>query len=701
MRVSAGKGLVLVSGILVAASPWLLAATLPDPYRWLEKVDSPRAMAWVRTENAKTLAVLEKDPRFPALYQDALAISQAKDRIPAPEFFDGAVFNFWRDAAHVRGIWRRTTADSYRTDTPQWTTVLDLDALAAQEKKNWVYSGSNASPNEQRALVRLSEGGEDAVTAREFDPGSGTFVANGFNFPRGKMRAAWEDDNTLLVSREWQPGELTTAGYPFVVKRIRRGQKLDQAQEIFRGTATEGGYPVTPVDLRDGTGHRALIIDRPLTTFESEYYAVDGAKVAKLDLPRKLSLQTLLDGQLILKLLQDWSVEGQVFKQGALVSLDWNQALKAPGHLHPTLLYGPGPREEVESAAAMRDALLVAGYENVRGRAFVFRRSTAGQWTHDRLDLPDNASIDIVDADIHSNNAFVSVTSFLQPTSLWAVTPRGATRIKTLPPKFDAAHESVEQFEATSTDGTHVPYFVVHPAAMKLNGANPTILYAYGGFDVSMTPDYSANLGKLWLEKGGVYVLANIRGGGEFGPAWHEAGLKTHRQIIYDDFAAVARDLVARRITSARRLGIQGGSNGGLLMGVEFTQHPEMWNAVDIQVPLLDMLRFEKIQAGTSWVGEYGSVSNPDEAAFLAKISPYNNLRRGVHYPLPLIWTTTKDDRVGPQHARKFAARLSEYGIPYLFYEVIEGGHGSGANLTEQAHTYALEMTYFARQLMD
>jgi prolyl oligopeptidase len=700
MRLSAGTSWV-ASGVLVTASSWLLAAAVPDPYLWLEKVDSPRAMAWVRAENAKTVAELEKDGRFAGLYRDALAISQAKDRIPAPEFLDGAIFNFWRDAMHVRGIWRRTTPEGYRTAAPQWTTVLDLDALAAQEKANWVYQGSVSSPDEKRVLLRFSDGGEDAVTTREFDLGSGSFVADGFKLPRGKVRVAWEDDNTLLVSREWQPGELTTAGYPFVVKRLQRGQKLDAAHEIFRGTATEGGYAVTPIDLRDGAGHRALIISRPLTTFEAEYYAVDGAKVARLDLPRKLTLQALLDGQLILKLLQDWSVEGHAFQQGSLISLDWNQALKAPGHLHPVLLYGPGPREEVESAEAMREALLVTGYENVRGRAWVFRRSTAGQWTHERLDLPDNASIDIVDADIHGNNAFVSVTSFLQPTSLWSVTPPGATRIKTLPPKFDASHEVVDQFEATSTDGTHVPYFVVHPAGMKLNGANPTILYAYGGFDVSETPGYSATLGKLWLEKSGVYVLANIRGGGEFGPAWHEAGLKTHRQIIYDDFAAVARDLFARRITSARRLGIQGGSNGGLLVGVEFTQHPEMWNAVDIQVPLLDMLRFEKIQAGTSWVGEYGSVSNPEEAAFLARISPYNNVRRGVHYPLPLIWTTTKDDRVGPQHARKFAARLSEYGIPYLFYEVIEGGHGSGANLIEQAHTNALELTYFARQLMD
>jgi len=241
----------------------------------------------------------------------------------------------------------------------------------------------------------------------------------------------------------------------------------------------------------------------------------------------------------------------------------------------------------------------------------------------------------------------------------------------------------------------------VHPKSMARDGANPTILYAYGGFNASMTPNYDADVGKLWVEQGGVYVLANIRGGGEFGPAWHEAGLKTNRQRIYDDFAAVAQDLIAKKITSTRRLGIQGGSNGGLLMGVQFTQHPELWNAVDIQVPLLDMLRFEKIQAGASWVGEYGSVSNPDERAFLAGISPYNNLKPGVKYPTPLIWTTTKDDRVGPQHARKFAAKMAAMGLPYYFFEVIEGGHGSGANIEQQVHTTALEYTYFAKQLMD
>jgi prolyl oligopeptidase len=339
--------------------------------------------------------------------------------------------------------------------------------------------------------------------------------------------------------------------------------------------------------------------------------------------------------------------------------------------------------------------------ENVKGRAYVYTPEVGGKWSRRQLALPDDASIEIVDADLHSDRAFVSVTGFLMPTSLWlADLGTGAlASVKTLPARFDASHDVVEQFEATSIDGTRIPYFVVHPIDIKLDGSTPTILTAYGGFLVSQTPYYSPQVGKLWLERGNAYVVANIRGGGEFGPAWHEAGLKTHRQRIYDDFVAVGRDLIAKGITSPRHLGIMGGSNGGLLMGVEFIQHPELWDAVDMQVPLLDMLGYEHIAAGSSWVGEYGSVSNADERAFLASISPYNNLKPGVAYPEALIWTTTKDDRVGPQHARKFAAKLGAMGVPYLFYEVMEGGHGSGATLTEKAAMTAREFAYFVRKL--
>ncbi len=494
-----------------------------------------------------------------------------------------------------------------------------------------------------------------------------------------------------------------------MVKRLQRGQPLAAAVEVFRGSATDGGYGVQPVEFVDGTGHRLTLIERPLSTFESEYYVVAGNGVRRLAIPARLGLEALVGGQLVLALHQDWEPSpGQRFAQGTLVALDAKALAADPLHPRPVAVYVPGAREAFQASAATRDALLVTFLDNVSGRAALYRpegRGPGGKggWSRSDLPVPALSTVAIVSADTHGDGAWLSTSGFLQPTRLLLLDARNGSlrESRSLPPKFDATGMVVEQFAAASSDGTQVPYFVVHRAGMKADGNNPTIINAYGGFLVARTPAYSGALGKLWLERGGVFVVANIRGGSEFGPAWHEAGLKTHRQLIYDDFTAVARDLFARGITSARRLGIQGGSNGGLLMGVQFTQHPGMWNAVDIQVPLLDMLRFEQIQAGSSWVGEYGSVSVPEERAFLASISPYANIRRDRNYPEPLVWTTTKDDRVGPQHARKFAARLKEYGMPYLFYEATEGGHGAGANLEERARTTALEFTYFARKLMD
>jgi len=691
-----------VSDQAAPASPTSTATN--DPYLWLEDVDGSSAMKWVRAENEKTLAVLEKDPRYDKLFADALTIAEAKDRIPAPEIIRDAILNFWQDADHVRGIWRRTTLDNYETDSPQWTTVLDLDELAKSEKANWVWKGSDfEQPDERRCLIDLSDGGEDAVTIREFDFPSAHFVKKGFELPRAKQRHAWEDADTLLVSYALSSAELTESGYPYLVRRLKRGQTLENAPVVFRGTQKDGGYGVSPSAMEDGAGHHAILIDRPLSTFESESYLLRDGDFAKLALPSKVHIRAFVEGKLIMTVEEDWTTEGGKVSQGSLVAVDLAAAKQNPNAIKPVVIYAPGPRESIGSVAATRDALVVTIFENVRGRAFTYRAASDGTWSRQKLDVPDNVSVDIVDADIHSDLAFLDVSGFLQPTSLWRakMDSQSVKEIKTLPAKFDASHGVVEQFEAASSDGVKIPYFIVHPKDMKLDGSNPTILYAYGGFQVSITPFYSAMLGKLWLERGGSIVVANIRGGGEFGPAWHEAGLKTHRQIIYDDFAAVGRDLIARKITSPRRLGIQGGSNGGLLMGVQFTQHPELWNAVDIQVPLLDMERYEKIAAGTSWVGEFGSMSNPEEAAFLSSISPYANVHRGQSYPQALIWTTSKDDRVGPQHARKFAARLAEYGIPYYFYEVTEGGHGSGANIKERVRTTALEMTYFTRKLMD
>ncbi len=691
----------LVAGIMMMAAMGAAAPPGPhDPFLWLEEVSSPRALAWVNAENAKTLAVLQRDPRFATLDAQALAIGQSHDRIPTPEIINGAVYNFWRDADHVRGIWRTTSIDDYASATPAWKTVLDLDALATAENKNWVWVGADCdSPSKTRCLIVLSDGGADAQTLREFDLTTDTFVDGGFVLPNGKQTAAWVDDDTLLVAREWNPGDLTTSSYPYIVKRLTRGEPLASATDVWAGTKND--VAAWPFELHDGSGHRALFIHEGTSFFAGTTYLVTPSGVVPTALPAKSSVEGLVAGELLVLLREAWHLGPMVIPSGALASLDLAALTADPLHLHPVAVDVPGPRESLESVSATRDRVVVTSLDNVRGRAAVYTPVDGG-WSHRPVPVRDNAAVALVTADEFGSDAMLNVSGYLTPPSLLRVNADTgtATTIKSLPAQFDASHDVVEQHEAISKDGTRIPYFLVRPKAMRLNGTVPTILEAYGGFGVSSTPSYRGTMGKLWLERGGAYAVANIRGGGEFGPAWHEAGLTTHRQVVYDDFAAVGRDLIARKITSPRHLGIVGGSNGGLLMGVEMEQQPQLWNAVQIAVPLLDMLRYEQIEAGASWVGEYGSVSVPAQRAFLAKISPYNNIERGVTYPEPFIWTTTKDDRVGPQHARKFAAKLGAMGKPYLFYEVTEGGHAAGANISESAFTTALGYTYFMQKLM-
>lgn len=697
------RALALSCLLLSAPAAFAASSGASDPNLWLEAWSGPRVTSWIETENAKTSAVLEADPRFSTAYADALAVAEAKDRIPIPEFLRGDIYNFWQDGGHVRGVWRRTTLADYGAAEPAWRTVLDLDALSAAEGANWVFKGVECEWRlERRCLVSLSDGGEDAVTVREFDLDAAAFAPGGFALPKGKQRVAWVDPETLLVAREWAPGDLTASGYPYIVKLVKRGEPLASAREVYRGGADDA-VGVSLETLHDGQGRSATLLVRSKTFFENETWILEDGGVSRLALPAKSRVRALVDGRLVVSLDEDWITSGRRFSQGSLVALDLQAARATPGALTPTLIRAPGPRESIEGVAATKTGLYVVVYENVKARAYRFTPGASGAWSPVRLALPDNSAIEPVAADAKSERVFLRVNGFIDPTTLWlADGAAGSLRsVKSVSPKFDAGNLTVDQFEAASTDGKPIPYFVVHAKTLALNGANPTIMTAYGGFQLSRYPAYDPILGKLWLERGGVFVLANIRGGGEFGPAWHEAGLKTKRQKIYDDFAAVARDLIARRITSPRRLGIQGGSNGGLLVGVEMTQHPELFHAVDIERPLLDMLRFEQIAAGASWVGEYGSVTNPAERAFLASISPYNNLRAGVTYPEPFIFTTTKDDRVGPQHARKFAARMGQLGQPYLFYELREGGHGTGANLKEQAHTQAMEYVYMYRKLID
>jgi len=667
-----------------------------DPYIWLEDKDGAKALAWVEAENAKTLPRLENDPRYATFYQEALAIASAKDRIPMPDQRYGRIYNFWRDVDHPHGVWRWTSEAEYASTDPTWTTTLDLDALGKAEGKQWVFKGATClRPEERLCLVALSEGGEDAVTYREFDLASGQFVEGGFVLPKSKQNATWVDKDTLLVARDWGQGTTTDSGYAFVMKTVKRGQSLDKANEVYRGEPGDQGGTAAGV-LTDAKGERLVVIQRRKTFFGADKLIWTPNGVTKLDLPDRTYPVALIDGQVIFSTSDPW---GDI-PTGAIASAPFADVAK--GVIEPTLIFAPNARQAVEGVSDTRDRLIVTITDNVRGRAMVFDHGASG-WASRSIALPDNASIGVASTDDRSDHAFLTVTGFLTPTSLLTIDAADTAApktIKTLPSKFDAADLIVEQFEATSTDGTRVPYFIVHKKGVALDGTTPTIMTAYGGFEVSMTPGYSAITGKLWLERGGSYVLANIRGGGEFGPAWHDAGRKTKRQVIYDDFASVAQDLFRRGLTSPKKLGIYGGSNGGLLMGVEFNQHPDLWQAVTIQVPLLDMIRYEQIAAGASWVDEYGSVKNPEERAFLEKISPYRNLKKGVAYPEPYIWTTTKDDRVGPQHARKFAARMSEYGLPYLFYEDTAGGHSGDADIAQAARMQALQMTYFAQKLL-
>lgn len=670
-----------------------------DPYLWMEEIEGTRALDWAKAQNARSLPVLQGDPRYADLEAKALAILNAKDRVPGVAFAgDGSLRNFWQDADHVRGLWRRTTLDSYRSENPAWETLLDIDALAKAENANWVFKGASClPPADTRCLVTLSNGGKDAVTVREFDTTTKSFVSDGFALPEGKQNYDWLDKDTLLVAREWKPGELTKSGYAYVLKTLKRGQTLDQAVEVYRGLDTD--VSVSPFVLRDADGKVVVVLaHRGVTFFESETYLIEGDRPVKLDLPLKSSIQGYVAGQMVVLMEQDW----KGFKTGDLVSFDLAKLKAAPDKAQAALVLRPTARQSVEQVTTTRTKLVVGLLDNVKGAAQVLTHGDKG-WSAQALDLPANSSIGLGSSAQTDERLFVTVTGYLAPTTYWLADAGSLKleRIKASPARFDASTHVVEQFEATSKDGTRIPYFVVRPKDRKPDGSAPTLLYAYGGFQVSMTPGYSGVMGKLWLERGGTYVVANIRGGGEFGPAWHEAALKANRQKAYDDFFAVSEDLIARKITSPRRLGIMGGSNGGLLMGVALTQRPELYNAIVVQVPLFDMIRYSQIGAGNSWVGEYGDPTIPSERAVIAKYDPYSNLKAGQKYPEVFIETSTKDDRVHPAHARKAAARLEDLGYSVLYYENVDGGHAASANLAETARRQALEYVYLTRRLMD
>ncbi len=689
----------------VDSNPNTAPAGSPDPRDYLSDINGGRAMAWVNAHNQSTLDRLSKDPRFAQFQDDMLTILQATDRIPAPAFaHNGMVDNFWQDADHVQGIWRRTTWARYKAGKPDWDVILDVDALSKAEGKNWVYKGSDCLPPDYNTcLLVLSDGGLDAEVIREFDVRTKSFVKGGFDLPAGKQNASWVDKDTIYVTREWEPGQVTASGYAYVTKKLKRGQPLDEAVEVFRGDPAD--VSAGRGTLRDIDGNYVMDTSyRGIDFFHTERgFYVDGQAVT-LPLPQSSDFNAYAAGQAVFSLKEDWtSAKGTVFHNGAVIAFDLKAALRDPAHVEPVLLFMPDDHQSVEGVSQTRNRIVLSILSNVTGEVRSFAYNGKGGWSSKTLDLPQNSTLTVDSTDDQSDHMFVWSEGFLQPSTLYRVdAASGAVeKIRSNPERFDASGLQVQQFWATSKDGTRIPYFLVAKKDIPLDGSTPTIEYAYGGFEISMLPSYSASLGKLWLEKGGAYVLANIRGGGEFGPKWHDAGLKTRRQNIYDDFQAVAEDIIARKITSPRRLGIMGGSNGGLLMGVQLTERPDLWNAVNVQVPLLDMINYTHMSAGASWQGEYGNPDDPVEGAFLRSISPYHNVKAGVAYPEPLFETSTKDDRVGPVHARKMAALFEDMGLPFYYYENTEGGHAAAANLKERARRYAIEYTYMAEKLMD
>lgn len=683
---------------LTAQQPSAPAATPEDPFLWLEEVEGERQLAWVRERNARSLGMLQGDTRFDGLQRNALEILNASDRIASPGFSGSAITNFWQDAEHVRGVWRRTDLASYRTDAPSWQVTLDVDALAKAEGRNWVWRGANClEPAERYCLISLSDGGKDAVTIREYDAVERRFIEGGFTFPEGKQGASWVDRNTLLVSREWLPGEMTSSGYAYVVKRVIRGQPIERATEVFRGDRRD--VSAGAFVIRDAAGMvQATLFSRGRTFYEREIHQPTPTGTRRLPFPERHEIHGLLEGRLLFTTNADW----RGFTAGDVLSYDLRSLLTQPDSATPELMLHPGPRESIEGIRLTRTHAVVALYENVRGAAYAYRRDGNG-WSRNKLPIPENVTVGLGSASRLDENLFITVAGYLTPqTLLYVDAERGTVEtVKAAPAKFDATGLIVEQHEATSADGTKIPYFLVRREGAPRDGSTPTLLHGYGGFQISQLPGYSAVLGKLWLERGGAYAVANTRGGGEFGPGWHQAALGPNRDRAHEDFIAVAEDLIAKGFTSPRRLGIRGGSQGGLFMGVAMTRRPDLFSAVVIGVPLFDMMRFHKLLAGASWIGEYGNPDIPEQRAWIARYSPYQALSAGRNYPMPFIYTSTKDDRVHPGHARKAAAKLESLGYPYLYYENTDGGHSAAANLVESARRSALEYVYLSRQLMD
>lgn len=686
---------VLLSMALASAS--LLVHAASDQFEWLEDVGGKKSLDWVKAQNAISHGMLEKEAGFSPLKNQVLDILNSKERIAYVNKMGGFFYNFWRDGEHQRGIWRRTTLASYKTANPDWETVLDLDALAKAENANWVYKGADCRyPQYDRCLISLSRGGADAVEVREFDLNNKTFVKDGFSLPEAKSELSWQGKDSLFVASDFGKDSQTDSGYPRIVKLWQRGTPLSAAKTIYAGQKTDISVSAF---VAENAGYRREIIRRGVTFYTNETYLRSGEKLSRITVPDDANI-SFFGPQILITLKSAWTIGGKTWPSGSLIASDFEKF--QAGERQFTQLFEPSATTALKETTATKNFLIVEALDNVKGRLTEWRFKD-GQWSQRAINAPAFGTIGAtaIDSD-SSDDYFFTHADFLTPDSLYLAHAGNDERelLKQRPAFFDASSMEIAQNEAVSKDGTRIPYFIVKPKNLKLDGKNPTLLYGYGGFEVSLTPYYSAGVGKAWLEKGGVYVLANIRGGGEFGPRWHQAALKENRQKAYDDFIAVAEDLVAKKITQPKKLGIMGGSNGGLLMGVMMTQRPDLFGAVVCQVPLLDMRRFNQLLAGASWMGEYGNPDVPAEWDYISKYSPYQNIKAKTQYPNILFTTSTRDDRVHPGHARKMMAKMQSEGVKSVwYYENMEGGHAGAADNRQKADMTALEYSFLWKML--
>ncbi|WP_234785833.1 prolyl oligopeptidase family serine peptidase [Mycolicibacterium elephantis] len=652
-----------------------------DPYLWLEDITGEEALDWVRKHNEPTLAKFGGE-RFEQMRAEALEVLDTDARIPYVRRRGEYLYNFWRDADNPRGLWRRTTLESYRSEEPEWDVLIDVDAIASAEDENWVWAGADViEPDYHLALVQLSRGGSDAAVVREFDMATRQFVSGGFELPEAKTQITWADENTVLLGTDFGEGSLTESGYPRLVKRWRRGQPLAEAETVFSGVVDD---VIVAAAVDRTPGFERTMISRAIDFFNDEVYELRGEELIRIDAPTDATVSVHRDW-LLIELRTDWYTGTAQYAAGSLLAADYDEFLAGTAEL--VVVFEPDEHTCLNQYAWTRDKLVMLTLADVASRVEVV---TPGTWQAEPVPgLPDNTHTVIVTTDDLGDEVFLDSSGFDTPSRLLHGPAGGElTEIKRAPSFFDAADLVVTQHFAESDDGTAIPYFVVGHRHVDATG--PTLLSGYGGFEVANTPSYSGVLGRLWLARGGTYVLANIRGGGEYGPRWHTQAMRENRYLVYQDFAAVARDLVARGITTVEQLGAQGGSNGGLLMGVMLTQYPELFGALVCSVPLLDMRRFHLLLAGASWVAEYGDPDDPADWEFISKYSPYQNISADRRYPPVLITTSTRDDRVHPGHARKMTAALEAAGHPVHYYENIEGGHAGAADNAQIAFRAAL-----------